>query len=142
MGTRSLTFVHDDDDKGTVLACIYRQFDGYPEGLGAEHAEFLKNITLINGIGAGQSVPGKFANGMGCLAAQLIAHMKGQSVGSVYLYPVTTKDAGQEFVYHVRRIKDQLELEVIANTYGKVTGKTVFKGTPAKVAAAIAKSKE
>lgn len=148
MGTRSLTFVHDDDAQQSVLACVYRQFDGYPEGLGIEHAEFLKQIKLINGIGSGQQVAGKFANGMGCLAAQLIEHMKDHQVGSVYLYPVDTTDAGSEYHYHVRQKDGQILLEVASVNHGRMVGdkyvpysktklKVEFKGTPEQVLIAI-----
>ena len=77
MGTRCLTFVYDGDK---AVINMYRQFDGYPSGHGQELAEFLMPFKVINGIGSGQDVPGKFANGMGCLAAQMIAHFK-NSVG-------------------------------------------------------------
>jgi len=33
MGTRSLTHVYHDDK---VILTLYRQFDGYPEGLGLD----------------------------------------------------------------------------------------------------------
>ena len=39
MGTRSLTFVYNDNKKPIIN--LYRQYDGYPSGHGAELAEFL-----------------------------------------------------------------------------------------------------
>ena len=42
----------------------------------------------------------KVANGMGCLAAQMVAHFK-QSVGAFYLIDPNTIDAGQDYEYHV-----------------------------------------
>jgi len=94
MGTRSLTFVYSED---TPLINMYRQFDGYPTGHGAELAEFLSGFEIVNGYG---EVKPKLANGMGCLAAQLIANFK-QSVGGFYIYAVTDNDCGQEYEYHV-----------------------------------------
>ena len=38
MGTRSLTFVYDEQE---AIINMYRQYDGYPTGHGAELAEFL-----------------------------------------------------------------------------------------------------
>jgi hypothetical protein len=78
--------------------CLYRQFDGYPSGHGAELADFLNKIKVGNGI-PGKPEMGEFANGMGCLAAQLIAHFK-KSVGGFYIHSVTD-DGGVDYEYHV-----------------------------------------
>jgi len=94
MGTRSLTYVYSED---TPLINMYRQYDGYPTGHGAELAEFLSGFEIVNGYG---EVKPKLANGMGCLAAQLIANFK-KSVGGFYIYAVTDTDCGQEYEYHV-----------------------------------------
>jgi len=96
MGTRSLTFVYAGE---TPLINMYRQFDGYPTGHGAELAEFLNQFEAItNGIRLGDTR--KTANGMGCLAAQLIAHFK-ESAGGFYIHPVTETECGQDYEYHV-----------------------------------------
>ena len=50
MGTRSLTYVYDNDDVPVV--CMYRQFDGYPTGHGSELAHFLVPFKIVNGISA------------------------------------------------------------------------------------------
>jgi hypothetical protein len=87
MGTRSLTYVYDDD--GETLVCMYRQFDGYPRVHGFELSEFLMDAALNN-------------NGMDCLAAQMIARFKTAKVGGIYLHPTTqNQDCWQEFEYHV-----------------------------------------
>lgn len=96
MGTRSLTFVYDDKEP---MINMYRQYDGYPSGHGSNLAEFLNSFdAIVNGISVGDNR--KIANGMGCLAAQLIAHFK-IDAGGFYMYPVTAKDCGQEYEYHV-----------------------------------------
>ena len=95
MGTRCLTYVYEGN---SPLVCLYRQFDGYPSGHGAELANFLKGIKLGNGI-ADNPKMGKFANGMGCLAAQLVAHFK-KSVGGFYIHLVTDS-SGVDYEYHV-----------------------------------------
>ena len=88
MGTRSLTFVYDDCD--VPLVNMYRQYDGYPSGHGTELAEFLDGI--------------EGANGMTCLAAQLVANFK-KTVGGFYIHPVAETDCGQEYEYHVYETK-------------------------------------
>lgn len=96
MGTRSLTFVYDDT---RCVVCMYRQFDGYPSGHGRELAEFLAGFdAVVNGLRVGETR--KVANGMGCLAAQMVANFKVSS-GGFYLYPTDTSDVGEEYEYHV-----------------------------------------
>lgn len=82
-------------DDGEELAVLYRQFDGYLEGHGKDLRDFLKDFEVVNGIG---DKTRKIANGMGCLAAQVIAHFK-KEVGNFYLYPAGTRDVGEEYVY-------------------------------------------
>jgi hypothetical protein len=95
MGTRCLTFVYDGDE---VLLNMYRQFDGYPSGHGRELAEFLEGMEIVNGYNPDDKR--KIANGMGCLAAQLIARFK-VGVGGFYIEPPSAKDCGQDYEYHV-----------------------------------------
>ena len=98
MGTRCLTYVYEGK---TPLMCLYRQFDGYPSGHGAELADFLNKIEVGNGI-LGKPEMGEFANGMGCLAAQLIVHFK-KSVGGFYIHSIKDADGdgGMDYEYHV-----------------------------------------
>jgi hypothetical protein len=97
MGTRSLTYVYDDADDAVV--CMYRQFDGYVSGHGRELIDFISQFTIVNGIRSDETR--KIANGMGCLAAQLIAHFK-VGAGGFYLYPTEqNQDCGQEYEYHI-----------------------------------------
>lgn len=110
MGTRSLTYVFDNE---TPVVCMYRQFDGYPTGHGSELAAFLDGFEVVNGFN--EKKP-KLANGMGCLAAQMIAFFK-VGVGGFYLEPVELgQDVCQDYEYHVYRDKvkildgDQSEL--------------------------------
>jgi hypothetical protein len=121
MGTRSLTFVYDDNRK---VLCMYRQFDGYPSGHGRELATFLNGfVDVVNGIRIGDTR--KIANGMGCLAAQLVANFKlvpENGVGGFYLYPTNSKDCGQEYEYHV-----YIDKVVVKETYDN--NKTIFTGT-------------
>lgn len=104
MGTRSTTHVFELNEPGDVtpallkkaiyLTSIYRQFDGYPQGHGADVAEFASHFTIVNGFGPDMKM-GKYANGAGCFAAQLIRRLK-QSIGNIY---ITTKGDRQEYNY-------------------------------------------
>jgi len=96
MGTRCLTVVQED---GKDVMVMYRQYDGYPDGHGQELAEFLKDISIGNGISGNKEI-GSFANGMGCLAAQIVVNFK-KEVGGFYLYPSGTRNCGEEFTYIV-----------------------------------------
>jgi hypothetical protein len=106
MGTRSLTFVYDGE---TPIINMYRQYDGYPTGHGAELAEFLTPFTLVNGLGMNDDR--KIANGMGCLAAQLIAHFK-QTPGGFYIHPVTDTECGQDYEYHIYKDAEGLRVRI------------------------------
>lgn len=95
MGTRSLTFVYEENQP---IMNMYRQFDGYPSGHGQELAEFLLSGEMVNGIPV--DVNKLFFNGMGCLAAQMIANFK-KSAGGFYIYPIDSNNCWQEYEYHV-----------------------------------------
>lgn len=115
MGTRCLTYVYDDDDKQIIN--LYRQYDGYMSGHGKELATILASKTVVNGLVLGSDYS-KFANGMGCLAAQIVSHFK-TGAGGFYLYPVTETDCGQDFEYHVFHdiviVKDAWDKEILFN---------------------------
>lgn len=103
MGTRSLTHFKDENNK--TIVTIYRQFDGYPSGMGLDIAEFLDKITVVNGFGMKEEA-GTHANGMGCLAAQFIKYIK-DGIGNVYLYPPDIKDCWEEYTYRVKWDKEK-----------------------------------
>lgn len=97
MGTRSLTIVMGDNQE---LCRIYRQMDGYPSGHGVDLAK-LCDKTICNGIGGGATKE-THANGMGCLAAQIIAGLK-DDIGGIYLQPTGGElDDSCEYIYIVR----------------------------------------
>jgi len=107
MGTRSNTIVYDGADK---LVNIYRQYDGYPSGHGAELAQFLIPITMVNGMGAGAD-PGTAANGAGCLAAQLIKHLK-DGPGGIYIDNPKARDNDFTYEIHADTFKPEQGIEV------------------------------
>jgi hypothetical protein len=150
MGTRSLTFVYDDQEP---IINMYRQYDGYPTGHGAELAEFLAPFDMVNGIPVGKVTERKMANGMGCLAAQLVHNfkgsvggeeslsMKGQSpnlAGGFYLYPTSAVDCGQDYEYHIYNKDKELRVAITnrgCNFFGLTqsdTNENIFDGNLAE----------
>ena len=118
MGTRSLTIV--EEDRGVEICVLYRQFDGYPTGHGAELKTFLEGIQIVNGLGLANEK--RVANGMDCLAAQLSAHFK-KEPGGFYLYPAGTRDCVEEYIYTVYQNNSKLMVRVEA-------GAVTFFGLP------------
>lgn len=124
MGTRSLTKFQQEDGKEIVV--MYRQYDGYPEGHGRELAEFLSPMRICNGFGSGEKA-GEWANGMGCLAAQVVAHFKTE-IGGIYLHAAGTTNCWEDYNYIVKQLKGS-DIELIVQTS---SGKTLFQGSPQK----------
>jgi hypothetical protein len=119
MGTRSITRVFSED--GAELVCMYGQFDGYPEGHGIALAEFLDSICVMPLDG---SRPPEFkskANGMGCLAAQLVARFK-EHPGGFYLWP-TGGALERGYTYEIRLMGNGTKMT--CSGYGRS-----FEGAP------------
>ena len=126
MGTRSLTYCYQSYKNGEgkkvnePIICLYRQYDGYIDGHGAELAEYLAKGNIVNGIGSGEA-EGVW-NGMGCLAASLVAHFK-KEPGNFYLHaPILNRDDWQEFEYHV------FDDKVIVYAIGSNNDNVLFEG--------------
>jgi len=97
MGTRSETAIFDGMEE---ICRIYRQHDGYPDGHGLELAK-LCNVQVVNGYG-GDMKAGTHANGMGCLAAQIIKGLK-DGIGGIYMTdPRDEYSDGVDYIYVVR----------------------------------------
>jgi hypothetical protein len=135
MGTRSLTFVYDGE---TPIINMYRQYDGYPTGHGAELAEFLAQFEMGNGIPVGKVFEKRYANGMGCLAAQLVSNFKGNEAGGFYLYPTSAVECGQDYEYHVYNKDKELRIAITnrgCNLFGLTTSdvnESIFEGNLAE----------
>lgn len=114
MGTHATTKV---ELNGKTVVNMYRHYDGYYDGHGAELAEFLNGIRLVNGIGAEHD---GIANGMDCLAAQIVSHFK-KGPGDFYL---TSLDTDEEYDYTVYEKGGKIKMKV--RHYGKV----MFDGSP------------
>ena len=120
MGTRSLT--HIQNEHGTTLVTIYRQFDGYPSGMGQDLKDFLAPITLVNGIGQHDRA-GTHANGVGCLAAQLLKHLK-EDIGGIYIKAPDSADCGEDYTYTVQ-VTDKKVIRLQVRGY---KGKLLYDG--------------
>ncbi len=145
MSTRSLTHVHDDD--GQTILTLYKQHDGYPSGWGKDLAKFLTGFHIVNGLRCGLDAPKKIANGMGCLAAQLVAAVKDEP-GQFYIYRADASDCGEEYVYHVYRgektvinpaAKFHEEAHFLRLTCAEAKGKAIFSAAPDGFAAFVDK---
>jgi hypothetical protein len=148
MGTRSLTYVEeswetcvaDEDNNNEVhketqnILCMYRQHDGYLDNHGLELAKYLQGFNIVNGIG--HNTPERAANGMGCLAAQLITHFK-HGIGSIYIYHSDAKDCGEEYTYTIYKkatyIEHNMHAQVYMRVYDVYAEKVIFDGTPDKL---------
>jgi len=113
MSTRSLTIFKDS---GKEIAVMYKHYDGYPEGHGKDLAKFLTGMKIVNGISGKE--PPKFANGMGCLAAQVIAHFKTEP-GDVAILPPGTRDCWEEYVYVISGETGDIEPTLTVEGYKK-----------------------
>ena len=97
MSTRSvITFYR----KETPYVSVYQQSDGYPDGVGKELCDWLYDKILINGISSTIKDTSKYANGVGCLAAQFIRDFK-DGVGYLYVTPIDYDKDWIDFNYSV-----------------------------------------
>jgi len=121
MGTRALVKVKDGK---SVILCIYRQMDGYPEALGKELEQLIAGARIVNGYNRDMASPQHF-NGIGCFAAYLVARLKitgpyakGHSsaksggIGNVYIMPPNSKDVGEEYTYVITEKNGKLQMKV------------------------------
>ena len=65
-----------------TIVDIYHHYDGYPEGLGVTLASYLDGKAITNGLGSRDDYD--YFNGLGCLAASLVAELK-DGPGNVYI---------------------------------------------------------
>jgi len=107
MGTRCLVNVFESrpnapaiKDQAQLLVTIYRQFDGYPTGMGADIKRILGDTEVVNGFGIKRDAA-YVSNGAGCAAAYLIEKLKEAQTGNVYIYPPGSKAVGEEYTYNL-----------------------------------------
>ena len=143
MGTRSLTKVIRtwEDTTGKKhrqpRTCMYRQYDGYMSGHGAELAEWLSGYTVVNGIPLDKSEP--MFNGMDCLAAQMFVHFKSSgckddgtptsNVGGIYCMHPDASECWEEYLYEISEEDKQIHLTVY-EIDSRSEATEIFHGTP------------
>ena len=141
MGTRSLTKViqtwEDESDKKQrkPITTMYRQYDGYMSGHGAELAEWLSGFTIVNGIPMDKSEP--MFNGMDCLGAQMFVHFKSSGckddgtptshVGNIYCMHPEAENCGEEYLYEIEEDHDG---KILLTVYDVCNEKEIFHGAP------------
>lgn len=109
MGTRSITLVRDSNNDKIIE--LYRQFDGYPHGMGKDLLDFIQGGKMGNGISSSPKL-GEYFKGIGDFTAQLIAHLK-NSVDNIYLHAPTPDDTNYSNMYdaeYVYEIDSELNL--------------------------------
>ena len=79
------------------IVSIYNHYDGYPEGLGVTLANYLEDTKIVNGLGGNNE---DVFNGLGCLAASLIAELK-DGPGNLYIEDPDRKSGGIEYEYYI-----------------------------------------
>jgi hypothetical protein len=114
MSTRAIARIYDDGGT-TVLTTMYKHWDGYPEGFGADLTEFAAQFKLVNGIPVGSKE--RLANGMGCFAASMVKEFK-QEAGDVYIYPADCGPCDAEYIYHVKPDGDKITV-ICEDIYGE-----------------------
>ena len=80
-----------------VMVSIYNHYDGYPEGLGVTLANYLKDKKIVNGLGKTDYT---LFNGLGCLAASLIAELK-NGPGNIYIEDPNKPNTWIDYEYYV-----------------------------------------
>ena len=104
MSTNCITKVYDETD---CILCLYRHWDG--DSHGQELVDFLKDKKVIQGIN--HETLNEAFNGMGCLAAALVAHFKVE-IGNFYLLPVDTSSS-YEYNYNVYGVRGDIIVEML-----------------------------
>ena len=135
MGTRSLTRIiprqeglaYDKAHTKPELALvnIYQQYDGYPEYMAVEYAKWLEDLSIGNGI-SGNPELNKFANGVGCFAAQFIKHFKDRP-GGLYLSPIDDDYGWADYIYTLFPKEREKTYMSIYHTMSK---EVIFVGKP------------
>ena len=126
MGTRSLTFVKDHDNEPVIN--MYRQFDGYPSGMGADLFRIPRRITHSKRHEAWRKQTySQWCTLSSCSACE---SLQSRSAGGIYLYPTTDTDCWQEYEYHIQVVENSKGKEVLhIQVYDNYKKEWLFKGT-------------
>ena len=105
---------------------IYKHYDGYPEALGVTLANYLSGYDIRNGIPNNHQ--GLIANGIGCLAAQLVSYIKNEP-GDIYLRKPSNIDL-EDYVYYIWVKENE---EVIISIFDCEDEQCLFVGNTKKL---------
>ena len=140
MATRAIIRIAEREDGVSfsehpeeIRAQIYHHWDGYPERLGCNLAEFLCDFRVVNGLPLNYFEDIKVANGMGCLSAQLVAGLK-EEPGQVYIdYPGQDR-FDIEYIYYIWGTEDKdIWMSIFTGPHNMEDNKCIFVGTPQKL---------
>ena len=118
---------NETETNSEELLLLYGQYDGYPSGVPTHVAKFIASGTMVNGYGADNG--SIVFNGAGCMAAQLVAHLK-DGVGTYYIQSLSSRGkSGEDYLYDI--IVDHNEHSIVMVAYhNEETPKEFFRGTP------------
>ena len=85
------------EEPNQTIVDIYHHWDGYPEGLGVTLASYLDGYRITNGLGRDNEY---VFNGLGCLAASLIAELK-DGPGNIYIEDPNVPHTWIDYDYYV-----------------------------------------
>jgi hypothetical protein len=135
MGTRSLTRIiprqeglaYDKAHNRAELSLvnIYQQYDGYPEYMAVEYAKWLEGLSIGNGLGRDPEL-NKYANGVGCFAAQFIKQFKDRP-GGLYLHPIDNEEGWVDYIYTLFPKEGE---ETYMSIYHTISKDVIFVGKP------------
>jgi hypothetical protein len=135
MGTRSVTHFKDSNNADPLMT-LWRQYDGNPENHGLDMVRFMQGKLLLNGYNPLGNDMHNF-NGMGDLAAQMVAHFKTHNhplidvngamlpdmrrepryteprIGNFEIVPPGTHDVGEQYSYGLYPEDGQIFIRVI-----------------------------
>ena len=127
---------------------IYHHYDSYPDHLGVGLAKFLSDIRVVNGLNKDEGTI--TANGIGCLAAQVLTHLKlgrhyelektninrsGDKIqeGNVYLDIAGAKRGDIEYTYYIWAVDGKDIWISIFEGFGDPNENCIFVGKPEKL---------
>lgn len=122
--TKALTTVLNQD--GKEILTMFGHNDGHPSAYGLKLVNFLNGFIITKFTFSDQE---KAANGMECLAAQIVAYFK-KGIGEFYLYSSEKRNLDEEFIYTVYQgIKADLYIRIEQiSPFSKTQNKLLYKG--------------
>ena len=135
MSTKSLTMLQDKNDQLHLV--MYGARHGQPSIFGLDLKDFLVDYKVQDGIQPYdpivQTMTKYYADGVACLAAQIVAHFK-RRIGDFYIYN-STLDVPKEpdYWYYVTvKSEDLITLELFQKIESQYAKRRLLFGGPIK----------